>query len=258
MADTENLYGDNAIVGNKDDASKVLEGRDVEIKTTNTQTVTVEQEDQTDNTTETSENKQENNGTPEVTPEQKLEGDIQTQLKAEQDARKDLESRGIDFNSLASEYETNGTLSPESFAALEKAGYPKSVVDAYIAGMEATAARFESQVYEYAGGRDAFMQMTQFVQGMGNEYVNAFNKVIETGDLTQIRVAINGFKSQMTTKYGTNNRTIMGRSSDNTPSVQGFSSRSEMVKAMSDPRYLRDPGYTKEVQDKTIRSTFMR
>ncbi|SHJ82513.1 capsid assembly protein [Propionispora hippei] len=263
MADVENIYGDNAIVGNKEDAEKALEGRDVQITTTNTQTVNLKTEDgdgtvKTDDTpkddTKDGDNKQPDT---EVTPEKQLETDIKTQIQAEEDAKKDLAAKGVDFNAIAAEYEANGTLSADTLSKLEKAGYPKSVVDAYIAGMEATAARFEAQVYEYAGGKEAFQQMTQFVQGLGNEYVNAFNRVIETGDLTQIRIAIQGFKAQMTAKYGTANRTIMGKG-NTTTGVQGFTSREEMVKAMSDPRYLRDPGYTREVQEKTMKSTFMR
>lgn len=263
MADTENLYGENAIVGNKEDAEKALDGRDVKITTTNTQTVNLKTEGGdgtvTDETpkddTKDGDNKQPDEA--EVTPEKQLETDIKTQIQAEEDAKKDLAAKGVDFNAIAAEYESNGALSAETLAKLDKAGYPKSVVDAYIAGMEATAARFEAQVYEYAGGREAFQQMTQFVQGLGNEYVNAFNKVIETGDMTQIRIAIQGFKAQMASKYGTANRTIMGKGNTAT-GVQGFTSREEMVKAMSDPRYLRDPGYTREVQEKTMKSTFMR
>lgn len=263
MADTENLYGDNAIVGNKEDAEKALDGRDVQITTTNTQTVNLKTEDGDGSTpedtpkddTKDGDNKQPDEA--EVTPEKQLETDIKTQMQAEEDAKKDLAAKGVDFNAIAAEYESNGALSAETLAKLDKAGYPKSVVDAYIAGMEATAARFEAQVYEYAGGRESFQQMTQFVQGLGDEYVNAFNKVIETGDMTQIRIAIQGFKAQMTAKYGTNNRTIMGKGNTAT-GVQGFTSREEMVKAMSDPRYLRDPGYTREVQEKTMKSTFMR
>lgn len=256
MADTENLYGDSTIVGNKDDGSKVLEGRDVEIKTSNTNTVNFKEPEESAGTPP--ETPETNKETPEATQEVKLETDIKNQLQAEKDAQKDLESKGVDFTKIASEYESNGALSAETFAQLEKAGYPRSVVDAYIAGMEATAARFEAQVYDYAGGKEAFAQMAQFVQGMGNEYVNAFNKVIETGDLTQIRIAIQGFKAQMVSKYGTSNRTIMGRGADATHGVQGFATKAEMTKAMSDPRYARDPAYTREVQDKTLKSTFMR
>ena len=258
MADTENLYGDNAIVGNKEDA---LAGRDVEIKTTNTQTVTMSQEGDEQQTTQTQEQNQEQTQEqtqePEVNPEQQLEKDLQTQMQADKDVRADLTAKGVDFNAIAAEYENNGGLSPETFAKLEQAGYPKSAVDAYIAGMDATAARFEAQVYDYAGGKEEFHRMADFVRGMGDQYVNAFNKVIDTGDLTQIRIAIEGFRSQMESKFGTSNRTVMGNGRP-TPAVQGFTSRDEMVKAMSDPRYLRDPAYTKEVQNKTIRSTFIR
>jgi hypothetical protein len=263
MGDNENIYGSNAVTSNPEEAAKILEGRDVQITTSNTQTFTTKTEDgQTgtettpkDDTTGDQGNQQADTQKQESTPEQQLATDIQTQIKAEEDAKKDLAAKGVDFNAIAAEYESNGTLSADTLGKLEKAGYPKSVVDAYIAGMEATAARFESQVYDYAGGKEAFQQMTQFVQGLGNEYVNAFNKVIETGDLTQIRIAIQGFKSQMAAKYGTTNRTIMGNSTS-TKTAQGFTSRSEMVKAMSDPRYLRDPQYTKEVRAKTALTNF--
>lgn len=262
MADLD-IYGDNVITGSKEDAEKALQGRDVQITASNTQTINLktedgigevnsQQEEQNKTDTETTQTNEET-----LSPEQQLETEIKNQVQAEQDLKKDLETKGIDFSVIAAEYESNGTLSSETLAKLEKAGYPKSVVDAYIAGLEAIAARFESQVLEYAGGKEAFNQLANFIRSMGDDYVNAFNKTIESGDLTQIRIAIQGFKAQMAAKYGTNNRTILGKAGSTT-SVQGFTSRSEMVKAMSDPRYLRDPQYTKEVQEKVMKSTFIR
>lgn len=248
----DSLYGKDVIIGSMEDA---LRGRDVEIKTTNTNTVSLKGEGtgEGEMTPQALNDKQPD----EPNPEKQLENDIQTQIKAEEDVKKDLAAKGVDFDAVAKEFEATGTLGEETLAKLEKAGYPRSVVDAYIAGMAATAARFEQQVYEYAGGKEDFQQMANFIQSLGNEYVNAFNKVIETGDLTQIRIAINGFKAQMTAKYGTANRSLLGRGATSAP-VQGFVSRAEMVKAMSDPRYLRDPQYTREVQEKTMLSSFIR
>lgn len=255
--DDENIYGAGAITGSKEDAAKdPLAGRDVAIKTGSTSTVNLKTESTADAAENKSADEQGNQQETDVTPEQKLEGDIKNQIQAEADIAKDLETKGVDFNALASEYEADGKLSEETLEKLTKAGYPKSAVDAYISGMEANAARFEQQVYDYAGGKEAFTRLTQFVQAQGSQAISTFNTVLNTGDLGQIRLALQGFQAQMGQKFGTQNQTLMGKPSSQTE-VQGFASKQEMVTAMSDKRYGRDPGYTKEVQQKTIRSTFM-
>ena len=257
----ESIYGANAITGTKEDA---LAGRDVQIMTSNTQKISLTPEN-TD-ATQVDQNKpqdqqQDPNKTPEanpqVTPEAALATEIQQAKQANTDVQKELTAKGIDFDGLTQEYETSGSLSAESIAKLEAAGYPKSAVQAYIAGMEATSVKFENTVYEYAGGRQEYAKMAEFITGLGQGYVQAFDKTVETGDLTHIQMAIQGIKSQMALKYGTNNRTIMG-GSGNTASAQGFTDKSEMTKAMSDPRYGRNKSYTEEVQTKVIRSTFLR
>ena len=60
------------------------------------------------------------------------------QTKAIEDATTLLSDKGINYEALTAEYDTNGSISAESYAALEKAGFPASVVNAYIAGVEAT------------------------------------------------------------------------------------------------------------------------
>lgn len=253
----ENLYGDKAIIGSKEDATQALDGRDVQIKTSNTQTVTLKPEEETQHTNnDPADETQETDQEQDQTPEQKLEKDIKAQMQAEQDAKKDLEAKGIQWDHLAQEYEATGTLSASSLADLEKAGYPRSVVDAYVKGMEATALQFENQVMEYAGGKEHFQQITGFIKSLGTPYINAFNTAIQSGDLTQIRVTLEGFKAQMAQKYGTNNRTILGKGYAQT-GIKGFESKDEMTKAMSDKRYGRDPKYTKEIETKTARSKFL-
>lgn len=254
MEEEESLYGKDVIVGNKEDAAKAADGRDVQIKTSTTQTIKMKTEGEAAAGTE--DNQDTGADEQEVTTEQKLEGDIKNQLQAEEDAKADLKGKGVDFDAIAAEYENDGELSAATLVKLQKAGYPKSVVDAYITGMEATAARFESQVYDYAGGKQQFERLSQFVAAQGQGMMDTFNRVLATGDLMQIKIALQGFQAQMGQKYGTAGRSVMGSGSKAT--VQGFQTKAEMTTAMSDPRYGRDPQYTKEVQYKTMRSSFMR
>ena len=87
---------------------------------------------------ENAEDKEDNK--PEPTgqdPDGNLQQRIDAQQQANNDLKNDLTNKGIDWNVLTKEYEDTGDLSEQSRAVLEKAGYPKSVVDAYIRGMEA-------------------------------------------------------------------------------------------------------------------------
>ena len=107
---------------------------------------------------------------PETTPQeqpqedsaQQLQQDFQQQQTRESEIKTELSKAGIDFDALAAEFDRSGALSAESLAALEKAGYPKSVVDAYIAGLDALADRYAQQVRDMAGGEEAYARLTQF------------------------------------------------------------------------------------------------
>ena len=198
----------------------------------------------------------------EVTPEAKseedsksLEADIEKQQKTEVDLKNDLDSKGVNFDDLAKEYDKNGELSADSLAALEKAGYPQSVVDAYLNGLQATADRFVSNVKAMAGGDTGYKELTEYIKTQPQGTIDAFNAAIQTGNMGQIQLAIAGLKAQMTTKFGTANRTIMaGQAGAGTPA--GYTSSAQMTKDMSDPRYQNDPVFTKEVMRKIQYATF--
>lgn len=183
-----------------------------------------------------------------------VEKDIKEQYKAQEDIKADLAGKGVDFDALSKEYEENGSLSEESMKALDKAGYPKSAVQAFIKGFEATAGSYTQAVYKMAGGEEAYGKLCQFIKGLGDEEVNAFNETIMNGSLSQLGVMIEGYKARMTTKYGTNNRSILGGAG---VATKGFNSEAAMVKAMNDPRYGNDPAYTEKVQRMTMQSSFM-
>ena len=245
----ENLYGTDAITGSKED---ILAERNVEIKTTDTQVITVKP----DSEEEPTEPKDESDKPPVPTTEEKLQNELNTQKNAEQELKKDLDTKGIQWNKLTEEYEKDGTLSESSLQALEKAGYPQTVVNAYIKGLEATAAIFENQVYSFAGGKDNFTQIVNYVKAQGSAYIDTFNNAINSGELSQIKVTLEGFKAQMVQKYGTNNKSLLGNSSNTSGNTKGFNTKAEMTAAMGDKRYGRDPQYTREVEQKTLKSTF--
>lgn len=247
------LYPEGAVTGSAADVLKDHE--DVEIKNTNTETVSVKSED--------SEPKQEpqeqaEQKSEQEQQEQQKEPDLQTtvdeQNKAAEDVKADLTKKGIDFDKLSAEYDENGSLSEDSLKKLEEAGYPKSVVSAYIAGLEATAEKFVNDVVSHVGGADKYRQLAQFIATSGQ--ADAYNSLLEKGNLSEIKLALDGFRARMQARTGNTGRSILGGSGSGKVN-NGFGTKQEMVKAMSDKRYGRDKGYTMEVQRKVMNSSFI-
>lgn len=184
-----------------------------------------------------------------------VEQGIKEQQKAEQDVKSDLATKGVDYDALVKEYEENGKLSEESMKSLKGAGYPESVVNAFIKGFEAQVNEYTNAVYRMAGGEAEYGRLCEFIKSLGEADVQAFNETIDSGSLTQLAALINGYKAQMTTKYGTSNRSILGGA--NTVENKGFNSKDAMVKAINDTRYGTDMAYTEKVQRMTMQSNFL-
>ena len=173
------------------------------------------------------------------------QSDISDRQKMEDDLKAELSSKGLDFSALEKEYIEKGELSEDSLNQLNKAGYPKSMVDAYIAGLQAMSDRFVNSVYEAAGGKEEYTKVTAFLSSQPADVVKAYNDTIQSGNLGAIKLAISGIQAQMTKTYGTNNPTIMGQ--PNAGTKEGYTSMEQMTKDMSDPRYQVDPKFTRDV-----------
>ena len=175
------------------------------------------------------------------------ENPIETQKETEKVIKEELETKGLSFDEFAEEYQNTGTLSPESINKLEQAGYPKAMVDAYIAGLEAQANKFVDTVKSYSDGK--WDNIVELVKSQGQEAIDGFNATLNTGNLSQIKLMINGLLAQHKTQFGTSNPLVTGMPTATTNQT-GFTSKQEMVSAMADKRYGRDMSYTREVQTK--------
>lgn len=181
------------------------------------------------------------------TPVENEENPVETQKETEKVIKEELETKGLSFDEFADEYQNTGTLSPESINKLEQAGYPKAMVDAYIAGLEAQANKFVDTVKSYSDGK--WDNIVELVKSQGQEAIDGFNATLNTGNLSQIKLMINGLLAQHKTQFGTSNPLVTGMPTATTNQT-GFTSKQEMVSAMADKRYGRDMSYTREVQTK--------
>lgn len=191
--------------------------------------------------------------TTEETPKGEPDGDLQKEVdkhdKAVNSIKEDLKSKGVSFNDAVKEYESNGSLSEETIKALENAGYPAEVVESFIEGRKAIEAKFTQTVYDSVGGEKEYQKVIQWAsQNLPKKSIDSFNRAIDNNNIDAITLMLEGMKAKMVAKMGTTNRSIHGGATAPKSSPKGFTSKQEVIKAMSDPRYGRDAEYTQQVE----------
>jgi hypothetical protein len=188
--------------------------------------------------------------TPEAT---EPDNQAQPDDKQVQDA---LQSKGLDLNTFSEEFSKNGVLSPESYEALEKAGYPRNYVDQYIEGQKARGALYESEVKSVAGGEAQFAEMQEWARvNLSVEEINAYNKAIDSGDPSQAKLAVAGIYQKFAANRPSEPNLFKG--SNSAPSSDVYESIAQMQKDMATPEYKLDPAFRAKVERKLARSNIL-
>lgn len=169
---------------------------------------------------------------------------------------KGLEPTLID--SLKSEYETSGKLTEASYEALGALGYSKTFVDSFMRGQEAVTTKFINSMKDYAGGKEAFVKISEFISN-DETMTNAFNAAIDRNDVTTLKVLMDSAKTSLRQSFGIKPKRDLTKGAKpsgitKVTKVQPFASRGEMVKAMSDRRYQTDAAYRQEVETRVALS----
>lgn len=250
---TETLYGENAVTGTVEDAKQpAIEIIDNGQK----QTLPKEAVAQNDPKGKLQDPPTESAAAENAAKEEDPHKDLKDKLLQNETLKEEgFKAKGLDFEAIRTEFDQKGELTEETYQKLEKAGYPKGAVDAIIRGLEATTTQFVNTVYQHVGGEEAFQAIQEYVKAQGQKAVESFNRVVNSKDIDLILLAMDGLKAQMTLKQGTNTQHILGNKGA-AQSMTGFASKAEMVAAMSDPKYQKDPAYRQMVQNKVIMSKF--
>lgn len=186
-----------------------------------------------------------------------------TMQEQRSEVQKVLESANIKLDGLEDEYLANdGKLSDESYAALEKAGFSRKVVDTYIAGVEtgngkvtAMQAQEIAEIKAVAGGEEGYATLTEWAKGnLSQGEIDGFNTITATNDPAAIRMAVRGLLAQYHASEGKDPQYITGSGPGSLPQDM-FRSWAEVTAAMSDPRYSADEAYRKTVTTKIARSS---
>ena len=95
---------------------------------------------------------------------------------------------------------------------------------------------------DMVGGDKAYKSMLDWAsQNFSKEEIEMYDGVMGSGNANAIYYAIQALQSRFNDSVGSDGQTLTGRDAADTD--DSFKSQAELVAAMSDPRYDRDPAY---------------
>jgi hypothetical protein len=104
-----------------------------------------------------------------------------------------------------------------------------------------------------AGGDEGYQDMIAWAsENLSKEEVQMYDNVIAGGNYDAITFAVHALKSRYTEAMGIEGQLFKGKPASSTKDV--FRSQAEVVSAMADPRYDKDPAYRQDVFAKLERS----
>src|SRR5210317_132184 len=163
------------------------------------------------------------------------------------------------LNSASEEYYSNdGKLSEETFEKLSQMD-SKDLLEAYMQ-IQANPSQVEdftadqvTDIQNFVGGEQQYNGLVSWAaENMPENFVQAFDNLINVGDPDMVKLAVVGLQAAFQEANGYEGRMLSGKPAQTQQDV--FRSQAEVVQAMADPRYDRDPAYRQDVFAKLDRS----
>jgi len=188
------------------------------------------------------------------------EQDQEEQSEAEEQTEEPDEYSQI-FEAADSEFFENGELSEATLEKLEgisSVDLAKAYLEYQSKNQSAEPEPVEltdqdvNTVYDSVGGQKEYQQIVEWAsRNMSEDEIQAFDNVIESGNLDAIKFATQALKYRYTDSVGFEGNLIQGKAPTST---EVFRSQAEVVRAMNDPRYDQDPAYRNEIMAKLANS----
>lgn len=166
-----------------------------------------------------------------------------------------LAEKGLKLSDFSQEFAKSGELSQESYEKLAKAGFEKQLVDDFIAGQQARAAQFQSDIINEVGGKERYEEMVTWAKSnLTPSEIDAYNMAVGSGNADQAKLAAMGLEAKFTRAVGNEPQRMLG-GQKSAAAGDVFESTAQVTEAMRDPRYKSDPAYRAKVQAKLSRSS---
>ena len=106
-----------------------------------------------------------------------------------------------------------------------------------------------TQIQDSVGGVDEYQNMIQWAgQNLSEQEINLYDAAMDRGDPLTMFFAAQALNSRYQDAVGYDGEMLTGSAPRNTSNA--FRSQAELIAAMSDPRYDKDPAYRQDIADK--------
>ena len=163
----------------------------------------------------------------------------------------------------SAEYAENGQLSEEMMSKFSEMS-SQDLVQAYME-MQANAPQPEAAepvelsdsdvnaIKNSVGGEAEYEKVIDWAStNLSETQIEAYDDIIATGNTAAIQMMVDGLKAQYDSNNGFEGQMLSGKAPNSSRDV--FRSQQQVVEAIADPRYDRDPAYRNEVLEKLERS----
>lgn len=202
-------------------------------------------------------------GDDEVTDDTTDDSDVDTDAEelsdeeAKDEAEDATKKAGLDLNEVVERYYANGEqLDEKDYEALEKANYPKALVDQFIEGRKAVVEAQRQTVFATVGGEKVYTNITNWARdNLSEKEIAAYNTAVNSNNMDDVLMAVKGLKARYSEGRSVPpQKRVAGRSS---PAPSVYTSLTDLKADMANPRYSSDPVFRSKVEAKLARSNIL-
>ena len=176
---------------------------------------------------------------PEVSPAQSLITDASAEYAEKGELSEDMMSK---FSEMSSQDLVQAYMEMQANAPQAEAAEPVELSDNDV-----------NAIKNSVGGEVEYDKVIDWAtNNLSESQIEAYDDIISTGNTDLIQMMVDGLKAKYDSANGFEGRMLTGKAANNSSDV--FRSQEEVVSAIADPRYDRDPAYRNDVLEKLERS----
>lgn len=185
------------------------------------------------------ESSQEETEEPEVSPAQSLITNASAEYAEKGELSEDMMSK---FSEMSSQDLVQAYMEMQANAPQTEAAEPVELSDNDV-----------NAIKNSVGGEVEYDKVIDWAtNNLSESQIEAYDNIISTGNTDVIQMMVDGLKAKYDSSNGFEGRMLTGKAANNSSDV--FRSQEEVVSAIADPRYDRDPAYRNDVLEKLERS----
>jgi methionine synthase II (cobalamin-independent) len=148
---------------------------------------------------------------------------------------------------LAGKFQDTQSLEQAYLALQKKLGEPDEQEDVQEEASGKLTEQQANQLFDMVGGESTYKDMLNWAaESFSKEEIEMYDSVMADGNANAIFFAVQALNSKYTDAVGKDGQLLTGKRSAAQQNEQ-FRSQQELVQAMSDPRYDRDPAFRDDI-----------